>query len=147
MQSCRVTCLSFSLTLFLWGVPEIVLAQYSSVVALGQQEFRSHCATCHGPTAKGDGPSAALLTVKPRDLTQLSKKNGGTFPFVRTYEQIDGSSRTVVPGHGTNEMPIWGDVFRRQQGTAEQWVLGTSGRILSIVHYLESIQEGHVPNQ
>jgi mono/diheme cytochrome c family protein len=147
MPICRVTCLTFILMLFLWGMPDIVLAQYSSVVELGQQEFRSHCASCHGPTAKGDGPSAALLTIKPPDLTQLSKRNGGTFPFVRTYEQIDGSSRAVVAGHGTNDMPIWGDVFRRQQGTAEQWVLGVRGRILSIVHYLESIQEGNVPNQ
>jgi mono/diheme cytochrome c family protein len=128
--------------LFLWGRLDIVLAQYSSVVALGQQQFQSYCATCHGPNAKGDGPSAAFLTIKPSDLTQLRKHNGGTFPFVRTYEQIDGSSRTVVPGHGTNDMPIWGDVFRRDRGTAEQWLLGTSGRLLSLLHYLESIQEG-----
>jgi len=82
-----------------------------------------------------------VLTIKPPDLTQLKKHNGGTFPFVRTYEQIDGSNRTVVPGHGTNDMPIWGDAFRRERGTSEQWILGASGRILSIVHYLESIQE------
>jgi mono/diheme cytochrome c family protein len=142
MQISRVTCLSFmSLMLFLGGRPNIVLAQYSSVVALGQQQFQAYCATCHGPKAKGDGPSAALLTIKPPDLTQLSKHNGGTFPFVRTYEQIDGSSRTVIAGHGTSDMPIWGDVFRGQRGNAEQWLLGTSGRILSLVHYLESIQE------
>jgi len=141
MQIYRVTCLSFSLMLVMWRMPDIVLAQYSSVVALGQKEFQSYCATCHGPTAKGDGPTAASLTSKPPDLTQLKKHNGGIFPFARTYEQIDGSSRTVVPGHGTNDMPIWGDIFRRERGTAEQWILGTSGRILSLVHYLESIQE------
>lgn len=141
MQVVRVRCLSLSLMLFLWGLPDIGLAQYNSVIALGQQEFQSYCATCHGHQAKGDGPSASLLTIKPRDLTQLSKHNAGTFPFARTYEQIDGSSKTVVLGHGTTDMPIWGEVFRQKQGTAEQWLLGTSGRILSIVHYLQSIQE------
>jgi mono/diheme cytochrome c family protein len=129
MQIFRVTCLSFSLMLFLWGMPDIVLAQYNSVVTLGQQEFQSYCATCHGPKAKGDGPSASFLRIKPTDLTQLSKHNGGTFPFVRTYEQIDGSSRTVVAGHGTSDMPIWGAVFRGKRGSAEQWLLGTEGRI------------------
>ncbi len=137
----RALGIGFGITLASWGLPHIGFAQYTSVVTAGGQDFRSYCATCHGLEAKGDGPAVAVLTVKPPDLTQLSKHNGGTFPFEQTYEQIDGSNKTVVPGHGTSEMPIWGDVFRRERGTAEQWLLGTKGRILSLVHYLESIQE------
>lgn len=133
--------IGFSVSLVLWGLPHIGFAQYTSVVTAGAQDFQSYCATCHGIEAKDDGPAAAILTVKPPDLTLLSKRNGGTFPFEQTYEQIDGSKMATVKGHGTSERPIWGDVFRGERGNAAQWLAGTQGRILSLVHYLESIQE------
>jgi len=57
----------------------------------GKTVFTQFCATCHGNAGKGDGPAAAALTPKPRDLTDkaylsglkddyLTKviKNGGT---------------------------------------------------------------------
>jgi len=31
---------------------------------------QNRCASCHGPGGKGDGPNAATLPVKPRDLSQ-----------------------------------------------------------------------------
>jgi hypothetical protein len=31
--------------------------------------FSTRCATCHGPTGKGDGPAAATLNPKPRNYT------------------------------------------------------------------------------
>jgi mono/diheme cytochrome c family protein len=34
----------------------------------GAQLYQRHCASCHGPTGKGDGPSAELFGVKPRNL-------------------------------------------------------------------------------
>ncbi len=30
--------------------------------------FKTFCQTCHGPTGKGDGPTAAALNPKPADL-------------------------------------------------------------------------------
>jgi putative copper resistance protein D len=38
-------------------------------IASGQTLFAAHCAACHGPSGKGDGPAAAGLKVPPADLT------------------------------------------------------------------------------
>jgi putative copper export protein/mono/diheme cytochrome c family protein len=38
-------------------------------IAAGQQLYAENCATCHGVTGKGDGPSASNLIPKPADLT------------------------------------------------------------------------------
>lgn len=126
---------------FLWTMSSISLAQEQekeAVIAGGKTEYQHSCATCHGTEGKGDGPTASLLKVKPADLTQLSKKYNGSFPFWRVYKVIDG--RQVVRGHGTSEMPIWGAQF--QMGTAgagaEAFV---RGRILQLVYYLQSLQQ------
>ena len=38
-------------------------------VAHGLSLFRTHCAVCHGPAGRGDGPDAAALPKRPADLT------------------------------------------------------------------------------
>jgi copper transport protein len=38
-------------------------------VSRGQELFSQNCVVCHGPGAKGDGPAAASMTIKPADLT------------------------------------------------------------------------------
>jgi len=80
---------------------------------VGKYEYDTHCAECHGATGKGDGPYVQLLragTVLP-NLTELSKKNGGVFPFTRVYDTIDGKVR--IRAHGTG-MPIWGEAYKIQ---------------------------------
>lgn len=37
-------------------------------------------------------------------------RGGGKFPFWEVYRVIEG--RGVVPGHGSRDMPVWGDRFR-----------------------------------
>lgn len=116
-------------------------AQEAEVIASGKEEFRRHCAICHGIGGEGDSvmTNLNLLTTRPPDLTQLSKKNGGVFPFWQIYSIIDG--RQPVKGHGTPEMPIWGDLLSMQEessGLAAE--TKTTGRILTIVHYLQSRQ-------
>src|SRR5215510_14033671 len=117
------------------------LAQEQEVIEAGKREFQRSCATCHGADAKGDGPSASALNVKPADLTQLSKNHGGVFLFWRTYEKISGADEAPIRGHGTREMPVWGERFRLEKGTGEEHAMGVRGRILSLVYYLQSIQE------
>ena len=39
----------------------------------------------------------------------LSQRNGGTFPFQRIYDIIDGT--VMISAHGTKQMPIWGQVY------------------------------------
>jgi hypothetical protein len=79
-----------------------------------------------------------LLTVKPADLTQLNKSNNGTFPFWRVYRVIDG--REEIRGHGTRDMPIWGQVFFLQADTSPVAQSQVRGRILELIYYLEAIQ-------
>jgi mono/diheme cytochrome c family protein len=107
----------------------------------GKAEYMIACAVCHGESAKGNGPFAELLNIEVPGLTGLAAANDGEFPFLDTLMIIDG--RTGVRGHG-GPMPIWGD---RYQAAAieERGILGAEiyarGRLLSLVEYIESIQE------
>jgi mono/diheme cytochrome c family protein len=116
------------------------LAQEEEVITQGRVYYQQYCAACHGPAAKGDGPLAPDLKVKPADLTQVSKKNGGEFPMWRLYRVIEG--REEVKGHGTREMPIWGTQFKIeiQEENTETRTFRAAGRILVLVEYLRSIQ-------
>ena len=107
----------------------------------GQAEYLNSCAVCHGPDGKGDGPLAEELLTRPADLTVLSQKNKGAFPYNRVFAVIDG--RYIVPGHGTREMPVWGRQFLEE----DVKVFGPSGgeivtteRIHELAGYLESLQ-------
>jgi len=137
----RVVTGVFMLGILLGRGSSIGLAQEQEVIEAGKQEFQRSCATCHGVDAKGDGPSASMLNAKPADLTQLSKNHGGTFLFWQTYDKIEGSKEFVIRGHGTREMPIWGERFHFDKDASEQYQMGVRGRLLSLVYYLQSIQE------
>ena len=100
------------------------------------------CAVCHGEDARGDGPLARVLTVKPANLTELSKRNGGQFPQEKVIEAIDG--RRQIIAHGIRSMPVWGTRFEAEVGKqygpyGSETVVKT--RILELVHYLQTIQE------
>jgi len=130
---------------FLWLTPGRGLAQQQEateqkeIAAAGRPLYEQYCASCHGRGGRGDGGAISLLTVKPADLTQLSKRNGGTYPFWQVYGTIDGRKETK--GHGTSEMPIWGQEFRQQTSTDSMVAARARGQILALVYYLESIQE------
>ena len=116
------------------------LTQEDEIIAGGKGKYEKYCASCHGSAAKGDGPFAKMLTTKPADLTQLTIHNNGEFPFWRVYRMIDG--RETVRGHGSREMPIWGLVFRIEEGAAQTPYQAdlVRGRIWQLVYFLESIQ-------
>jgi len=115
-------------------------AQEMEVIAGGEIEYQNYCAVCHGVDAKGQGLMSRFLNVRPADLTQLRKKNGGTFPFWQTYRVIDG--REEVRGHGSPDMPIWGDRFRTQAGGNDSGSRAqAAGRVIGLVFYLQHIQE------
>jgi mono/diheme cytochrome c family protein len=115
-------------------------AQETEVVAGGELEYQNHCAICHGVNGKGHGIMAKFLSISPSDLTQLAKKNGGRFPFWQVYRVIDG--REEIRGHGTREMPIWGARFQAEaKGSDPGSRSQAAGRILSLVFYLQHIQD------
>jgi hypothetical protein len=114
--------------------------QETEVIAGGELEYQNHCAICHGVDGKGRGIMAKFLTISPSNLTQLAKKNAGRFSFWQVYRVIDG--REEIRGHGTREMPIWGARFQAEaRGSDPGSRSQVSGRILSLVFYLQHIQE------
>ncbi|MFC0161024.1 c-type cytochrome [Mameliella alba] len=109
-------------------------------IAAGKREYMVACAGCHGESGKGDGPLAGILEIHTPSLTTITERTGGgDFPFYNTLKLIDGRD---VRAHG-GAMPIWGERFRAsatsQRGETEEMV--ARGRILSLVYYLQSIQE------
>jgi mono/diheme cytochrome c family protein len=66
--------------IFVLSAPS-AMARELEVVAGGELEYQSHCAVCHGFDASGTGIMSKYLTLPPANLTQLSKKYGGKFPF------------------------------------------------------------------
>jgi mono/diheme cytochrome c family protein len=145
-------CLVFALSLsMLLGVASVGRAQAGGGVSMvptggqvttGALQFREHCAPCHGPAGKGDGPVAKVLTSKPADLTMLAKNNNGEFPQKKVEAFIDGSE--MVAAHGTREMPIWGTAFRRSHtasGVPQLTPQEINERIKLLVDYIKSIQE------
>jgi mono/diheme cytochrome c family protein len=113
-------------------------------VDVGRHEFETYCAVCHGKDGKGGGPFSMLMTKKAPDLTALQKANGGVFPFARTYDIISGEAD--VSGHGTREMPIWGDVYR-DRAVAELGPYSPNipsfvrGRIIALIGHISTLQQ------
>ncbi len=112
---------------------------------LGENEYMSNCAACHGADAKGSGPVAAVLSIKPSDLTKISKKFNGQFPNEHIYKVIDG--REMINPHGDTDMPVWGHRYMamayKKAGEVPHELDAQAlafGRITSLVGYLESIQ-------
>jgi mono/diheme cytochrome c family protein len=103
----------------------------------GAMLYRTHCASCHGERARGDGAVAIFLRQRPADLTQLAKRNKGAFPSDRVAQLIDG--RQVVKVHGASQMPVWGDAFARTTTDADE--ASIKAKISALVDYLASIQE------
>jgi mono/diheme cytochrome c family protein len=102
----------------------------------GQKLYASYCAVCHGADARGGGSFVPQLKTPPPDLTQIAKRNGGTFPRMHVAEVIDGEFDK--PPHGSKEMPIWGPIFR---SVARGHDDSAQRRINRLVKYLESVQE------
>jgi mono/diheme cytochrome c family protein len=115
-----------------------------SITEHGRVEYQTACSQCHGDDARGNGPLADLLQIETPDLTKLTERAGGTFPFRNTLMLIDGRD---VRAHG-GDMPLWGERFTAlayldnpDAGAPDTPDLVARGRLLSLVTYLESIQE------
>ena len=107
----------------------------------GAELFQAHCAVCHGRDGKGNGPAAHALKTAVPDLTQISKRNGGTFPTARIQKFIsgeeEGEEEMVTPSHGSREMPIWGPIFGPIAWDQDFGKL----RIYNVTKYVESLQQ------
>ena len=88
-------------------------AQEYKQATTGGEIFRTYCASCHGTSARGDGPLASAMNRKPANLTEIAKRNGGEYPSEMVFKVIDG--RQPIRGHGGPDMPVWGDVFQSRE--------------------------------
>lgn len=111
-----------------------VPAPYTSP-ASGRDMYMAYCASCHGQKGLGDGPVAAHLKVAPPDLSLMAKQNKGEFPAARVAQIIRG--QIEARSHGSQEMPVWGPVFRSFNERHES-VIHT--RVANLTKYLETMQ-------
>lgn len=110
-------------------------------VAAGAALFDRYCASCHGAAARGDGPTASVLSVAPADLAALASANGGSFPTAQVIRRIDGREMTL--SHGS-PMPFYGAFFAGADEITvetEAGVVDVARPVWAIVAFLRSIQQ------
>jgi mono/diheme cytochrome c family protein len=119
------------------GQSEMDIGQLpANYVPSGKAMYKDYCAACHGLDAKGNGPMAHMLKLPPADLTTLSSRHGGKFP----YEYVSGVLRfgtgaTIL--HGAKDMPVWGPIFESLDKNNERVA---EKRIKNLCDYLSSLQ-------
>jgi putative copper export protein/mono/diheme cytochrome c family protein len=91
----------------------------AAVVQRGAALFQTHCAVCHGPEGRGDGPAAAGLSPKPADLTaaHVDEHTDGDLFWWLTY----GIAETAMPR------------FEQTLSASERWEL---------IRYVRSLRHG-----
>jgi len=102
----------------------------------GATIFRSYCAACHGSDGRGHGPASVALKHAVPDLTLISQRNDGKFPYQHVKDIIEGKQ----PGpsaHGSREMPTWGPIFHEVESDMDWGEV----RLDAVTKHLASIQQ------
>ena len=111
--------------------------------ASGEEMFDAYCAACHGKDGKGNGPAAAELKMPPPDLTTLAQRRGGKYPSAYV-DQVLHNGVTEAKAHGSEDMPVWGDLFSSMAygggGRAGSGGPEIRKRIYNLNKYIESLQ-------
>jgi cytochrome c553 len=80
-------------------------ADLDSGTPLGARVYAQHCAVCHGPDGRGNGPAAPSLFPRPRDFSS------GTFKYKSTAAgeapTDEDLLRTVRDGLPASAMPYF----------------------------------------
>jgi len=74
--------------------------------AKGKEKYNQICASCHGPSGKGDGPAAAALDPKPRNLSD--PKYVSTLSDEQIFKTVKEGGAAVGK---SPLMPAWGSVL------------------------------------
>lgn len=79
--------------------------------AAGDTKFKQLCAACHGPTGGGDGPAAASLNPKPRNLSDKAWQAGVDDEYLKKVIGKGGPAVGLSPlmagwGHALNEQAL-----------------------------------------
>jgi mono/diheme cytochrome c family protein len=79
-------------------IPEPPASTLEAVARGAKIYVKGECAECHGKEARGDGPSAKDLSIKPSDLTRRPLKSGPSArDLVRTL--LTGLDGTPMPSY------------------------------------------------
>jgi len=98
-------------------------ARSSAALSAGRKIYQeSGCIECHGIRARGDGPSASKLSVKPADLTRRPLKSGGSARDI---------VRTILTGLDGTTMPSFHQVLPEE-------------KIWLLAYYIESLAKAPV---
>ncbi len=88
------------------GGKDIVVAEAPTTKgdpAKGKEKFEQICASCHGPLGHGDGPAAAALDPKPRNLSEAAYVSTLSDDLIFKTVKEGGASVGKSP-----LMPAWG---------------------------------------
>jgi len=80
---------------------------------LGERVYAQHCAICHGPDGRGNGPAAPSLIPRPRDFTLGEFKYKSTAPESPPAEM--DLLHTVARGLDASAMPAFADVLKPEE--------------------------------
>ena len=103
-----------------WASPAAAAARVNPIKSdqasldRGKQEFMTNCTSCHGATAKGDGPVGANLNPKPTDLTIMAGNHS------------DGDFEWKI-ANGRGAMPGWKASLNQKQ----RW---------DVVNYIQALE-------
>ena len=103
----------------------------------GKEFYLTYCSSCHGQEGHGNGPVSKSIRVPIPDLTLIRSRNNGVFPLDRVMSAIDG--RRDIRGHGSREMPVWGEIFHREQDKAPERTTLMKAKI--IAEYVATLQK------
>ena len=67
---------------------------------LGATVYAQHCASCHGPNGKGDGPAATALLPPPKDISR-PRTEAERMPPSRVEIIRNGKPGTAMVGFAT----------------------------------------------
>jgi len=109
----------------------------SSSTVEGAKIFQYRCSMCHGIDGRGHGPDSVVLKHPVPDLTLISQRNDGNFPYQRVRGTIEGKEGDGLPAHGDREMPIWGPIFHEVESD-QDW---GEVRLDAVSRHIESIQQ------
>jgi mono/diheme cytochrome c family protein len=102
----------------------------------GAGEFQRYCALCHGLDGQGVGPLTDVnrFKTKPADLTQITERNGGAFPFDKVANAI--RSGGGIAGHESALMQPWGKLFAADSDPAR-----AEAFVHEMTKYVQSLQQ------
>ena len=131
-RAARSARLSFVLSVAVF----LLLSTAKGSAQTGKLDYKNYCASCHGI----DGEGGKEVDIPGPDLTHLSQRNGGTFPFQEVYEVIDGRKKAAAHERLLS-MPLWGVYFQPQGASAGVSEAKVKSRITDLVHYIQRLQE------